>query len=313
MINFRYHVVSLTAVFLALAIGLVVGTAALNGPLTDALNDQVSGIRKQNEQYRDQVNHLKDEANRQEQFAREAAPVMLAGRLTGRKVLVVALPSGGQYVDGVVENLTLAGAKVTGRLELQGKFVDPANSDELLDLALLRPPSIGELPTNSNGVETSTALLAAVLVERSSPLSADARRQTLSSFTTSGYVVVTGDVAGPADSVVLVTGAPYVDREAPKKNAGLLTVAEQFDKVAPLVVAGDGVGGDGNVVKGLRADPTLGKTISTVDNVSTPQGRVVTVLALLEQLGGHAGHYGVADGSASLVPKPAAEKKASGS
>ena len=41
MINFRYHVVSLTAVFLALAIGLVVGTAALNGPVADTLSDQV--------------------------------------------------------------------------------------------------------------------------------------------------------------------------------------------------------------------------------------------------------------------------------
>ena len=37
MINFRYHVVSLTAVVLALAIGLVVGTAALNGPVVDTL------------------------------------------------------------------------------------------------------------------------------------------------------------------------------------------------------------------------------------------------------------------------------------
>ena len=44
MINFRYHVVSLTAVFLALAIGLVVGTAALNGPAADALNDQVDAL-----------------------------------------------------------------------------------------------------------------------------------------------------------------------------------------------------------------------------------------------------------------------------
>ena len=42
MINFRYHVVSLTAVFLALAIGLVVGTAALNGPVADSLRGQVS-------------------------------------------------------------------------------------------------------------------------------------------------------------------------------------------------------------------------------------------------------------------------------
>src|SRR5581483_8165830 len=48
VINFRYHVVSLTAVFLALAIGLVVGTAALNGPAADALGEQVDALRKAN-------------------------------------------------------------------------------------------------------------------------------------------------------------------------------------------------------------------------------------------------------------------------
>ena len=42
MINFRYHVVSLTAVFLALAIGLVVGTAALNGPVADIAQGRAS-------------------------------------------------------------------------------------------------------------------------------------------------------------------------------------------------------------------------------------------------------------------------------
>ena len=46
MINFRYHVVSLTAVFLALAIGLVVGTAALNGPAADALGEQVDALAR---------------------------------------------------------------------------------------------------------------------------------------------------------------------------------------------------------------------------------------------------------------------------
>ena len=55
MINFRYHVVSLTAVFLALAIGLVVGTAALNGPVADSLNNQVTSLRKDNTQLRDTV------------------------------------------------------------------------------------------------------------------------------------------------------------------------------------------------------------------------------------------------------------------
>ena len=53
MINFRYHVVSLTAVFLALAIGLVVGTAALNGPVADSLKEQVQSVSKDNSNLRD--------------------------------------------------------------------------------------------------------------------------------------------------------------------------------------------------------------------------------------------------------------------
>ena len=73
MINFRYHVVSLTAVFLALAIGLVVGTAALNGPVADSLNDNVNGLRKDNQQLRETVASLKEEVNREEEFAVEAA------------------------------------------------------------------------------------------------------------------------------------------------------------------------------------------------------------------------------------------------
>ena len=71
MINFRYHVVSLTAVFLALAIGLVVGTAALNGPVADSLEDQVDALSKDNSNLRDQVNQYRDEVNREEDFATE--------------------------------------------------------------------------------------------------------------------------------------------------------------------------------------------------------------------------------------------------
>ena len=71
MINFRYHVVSLTAVFLALAIGLIVGTAALNGPLSDELKNQVTQLRAQNQQYRSQVSSLKTEENQKEQFAQQ--------------------------------------------------------------------------------------------------------------------------------------------------------------------------------------------------------------------------------------------------
>jgi len=313
VINFRYHVVSLTAVFLALAIGLVVGTAALNGPAVDALNDQVNGISRQNQQYRDQVNHLKDEANTQEQFAIDAAPIMLADKLKNRRVMIVALPSASKYVKDVSDTLKIGGAKITAQVEIQDKFTESANNSQLLDLATItRPVGVSEPASpNTDGVETSMALLAAVLVDRPAGQQAvpdDQRKVVLSAYAQGGWIITTGDPTGPAEAVVMLTGAPYVDHDAAKRNASVVTIVDQLDKVAPLVVGSDGVGTDGNTVTAVRRDPVLTKSISTVDNIATPQGRVVVALALVEQLAGGTGHYGIGGGAASLMPKPSASK-----
>ncbi|HEX5742215.1 MAG TPA: copper transporter, partial [Pilimelia sp.] len=113
MINFRYHVVSLTAVFLALAIGLVVGTAALNGPVADSLNDQINTLGRTNADLREQVGHLTAEASGKEDFLRQAAPRVIGGTLTNRRVALVTLPGGREHADGVRAMLAVAGAKVT--------------------------------------------------------------------------------------------------------------------------------------------------------------------------------------------------------
>jgi hypothetical protein len=313
VINFRYHVVSLTAVFLALAIGLVVGTAALNGPAVDALNDQVNGIGRQNQQLRDQVNHFKDEANTQEQFATQAAPIILADKLRNRRVMVVALPAASKYAKDVTEMLQTGGAKITARVDIQDKLTDPANNSQLLDLATItRPVGVSDPASpNTDGVETSTALLSAVLVDRKPgqpPVPEDQRRTVLSAYAQGGWIITTGDPTGPAEAIVLLTGAPYVDHDAAKRNTAVVTMADQFDKAGPLVVGSDGVGTDGNALTAVRRDPVLTKTISTVDNIATPQGRVVVALALAEQIANGSGHYGIGDGATALMPKPATGK-----
>ena len=115
MINFRYHVVSLTAVFLALAIGLVVGTAALNGPVADSLKNQIGALNKDNSNKRDQINQYREEINRNQDFATEVAPALLNGKLTGRKLLVVALPGTNEYADGVESMLKVGGKLVDAK------------------------------------------------------------------------------------------------------------------------------------------------------------------------------------------------------
>lgn len=312
MINFRYHVVSLTAVFLALAIGLVVGTAALNGPLTDDLNDRVNAIGDENKLLRDQLNHLEEETDKQEAFAKDAAPFILAGKLTGHRVLVVSTGSAGKHVADLVADLKTAGATVSGHVEISDKYTDPANNELLLDLAnRSRPATVAGLPTNSNGVETSTALLAAVLLDRTPAVAEDARREVISAYSAGEFLIAT-DLTGVADSVVVVAAPPETDREAARKNAAVVTMVNWFDQAGPVVVAGSGVAGDGNVLSVVRGDPALTKTVSTVDNVATTLGKVVTVLALAEQLAGATGHYGIGTGAGQLMPKPSVEPVKSG-
>jgi hypothetical protein len=308
VINFRYHVVSLTAVFLALAIGLVVGTAALNGPVADSLKDNVNALRKDNQQMRQTVNSLEKELKLEEDFAAQAAPLLLSGKLTGHRILVVSLPSGRDQTDGVIQMLRMAGATTTGRLDVQDKFVNPDNNNGLLELAVsaARPsvPTSG-LPGNSDGVETSSALLASALLDHAQgPAVTEAdRRALLATYSSAGYVSVADKITGPAEAVVVVSGQPYVDRDATKKDESVVTMAVQFDKAAVVVVAGNG-SSDGNLVAAVRGDPTLAQTITTVDNANTTQGQLVTALATIEQVGlKKAGQYGVGAGAASLMPK----------
>jgi copper transport outer membrane protein MctB len=308
VINFRYHVVSLTAVFLALAIGLVVGTAALNGPVADSLRDQVTAVSRDNSNLRDQQNQYRDELNRAQEFATEVSPALLNGKLAGRRILIVALPNTQDYVDQVISMLTVAGAKVTAKVTVQDKFFDPVNDVELLDLALQASqptvPAEG-LPRNSDGVETSSALLALALQQKALAVTAGDLTAVLTAYTEPGYLNVSDKIVPGAEATVVVAGLPPVDRDAAKKNKNAVTMTAEFARNRPLVVGGQGIG-DGNLVAEIRGDPKLVQSISTVDYVSTEQGQLATAMTVIERVvAGKVGQYGLAAGSTSQVPKAA--------
>ncbi|MEU4402365.1 copper transporter [Micromonospora orduensis] len=310
MINFRYHVVSLTAVFLALAIGLVVGTAALNGPVADSLKEQVTGLRKDNQQWRQQVSNMEKQLALEEEFAEEMSQVVLPGTLTGRRVVVLSLPNGRDHTEGVLKKLQLAGATITGRVDLQDKFINPDNNSNLLELAVTAARPTAQttgLPGNGHGVETSSALLASVLLDRAqgvAPVSDADRRAVLAAYNNAGYLTTDNNkVTGSAEAVVVVSGQPYVDKDSDKRDESVVKIAEQFDRTGSIVVGGNGSVG-GNLVSVVRGDPVLAQTISTVDNANTVQGQLVTSLALVQQLTEKkAGQYGVGDNAASLLPR----------
>lgn len=142
MINLRYHIVSLTAVFLAMGIGLALGSTFLERATVDNFDGQLDSLQTRLEDREDRIGALEDQAERREQLDAaldEQAAGLLAGRLDGVPVVVLSA-RGVEEADvrAAVQTLVVASADVQGmwwltdrwRLDDDGEVSDLA---ELLD------------------------------------------------------------------------------------------------------------------------------------------------------------------------------------
>ena len=59
MIDFRYHLVSLVSVFLALAVGIVLGAGPLKEPIGESLQSQVDALRSDRDTLRTNLDAAK--------------------------------------------------------------------------------------------------------------------------------------------------------------------------------------------------------------------------------------------------------------
>ncbi|GIM89097.1 copper transporter [Paractinoplanes toevensis] len=310
MINFRFYALALASVFAALTIGLVLGTAVANGPVTDGLKDQTSVLSRNLSNQRDENQKLLAELKRDQNFATEVAPALLGGKLSGRKLLVVALPGSSEYADDVVAMLTMAGATITAQLAVHDRFFDPAAAYELLDLIHRtgRPTvPIDGLPANSDAVETAGAQLTLALLQHPDSLPAPADvTAVITAYAKADFLSVGDTAAGGAEGAVIISGEPFSDKHATEMNRSAVTLSTQFSLNKPLVIAGFGPG-DGNLIAAVRRTPKLAGTISTIDNAGFPKGQVATGLATAERMvQGKVGQYGNDVGATSEVPKAAA-------
>ncbi len=314
MIDFRYHLVSIIAVFLALAVGLVVGSTALSGKAEETLKlaqhnalATIASLEKENSVLTNQVSA--DQA-----FAQAASPRLIAGLLAQEKVVLVLAPGAENGVTtGVTTALKQAGATVTGQVQLQQSFMttSAANEGALTQLADSLATKAGLSPLTQSqsqvpGQQAAAQVLAASLLASPSGtgLSGKAGADILSGLSQYGFVSVGSPPPATATLAVLVTpggpppqaGSEVLDAVAAALNAaGSATV---------MVGASDSVG-PGSVISYENGAP---KPVSTVDNADTETGQIMVVQALAELLEGKPpAQYGIADQAApSPAPTPSA-------
>lgn len=208
MINFRYHLIAVTGVALAVAVGLTLGAAALDGPATGNVQDEARSLRKSNAQLRDRLAALQDELGHSEGYVKDAAPLLLDNRLAGKQVLVLALPGADKaHVAAVTRDLKLADATLTGTVRVTERFSDPQSREDARDLATrLLPPNVTDVPADADGVTASAMVLASVLLVHDPPVEPTDVTAAITGYEAAELIEVAGELRGPAQGVVIVGG-----------------------------------------------------------------------------------------------------------
>lgn len=300
MISFRYHLVSIVGVFLALALGIVVGTTALNGPITTDLRKQVNTLKSQRTTLAQQVKTLQNQVGDANQFAATYGSQLVANTLTTQSILLVGLPGAGSNVqDGIAAQIAAAGGKVSGRLQLTADYVDPRRASDITALATgsVHPAALSYTVTSDAGV-LGGELLAYVLLGKGQPTDLT---QVLGGFAELHMVTEAGSITPSTTVVVVGTGA--LGTQDPRSAAEFDFVSALQQGGGHVVVAGDAPSATQSGIVALVRSKAKA-TVSTIDNADTSIGQVSTVFATAAAGQSKVGQYGTGAGAQALFPSP---------
>jgi hypothetical protein len=310
VLTLRAHAISLAAVFLALAVGVALGSGLLSNTLLSGLRDDKQELQNQINTLTDDKNLLNEKLSAASEFDAQMAPRILRDTLASKSVVLFRTPDANDDdVDGLSRLVGQAGGTVTGTVSLTQEFVDANSAEKLLSVVNSSiVPAGAQLSTTSvdQGSQAGDLLGIALLIPKDPAVAAvnDEQRDTvLAALRETGFVTYGDEHIGAANTALVVTGGALGD-DAGNNGA---TVARFAAGLAPhgngTVIAGrDGSGSGTAAVAVTRADAGLSDAVSTVDDIDTESGRITAVLALHELLGGgKPGQYGIGQGASSVT------------
>ena len=307
MIDFRYHLVSLISVFLALAVGVVLGAGPLQNSLGTALNDQVTALRENRNATQAKLEQTETAVNERDSYITQAASGLLPGTLASKNVAMVLLPDAkAEDADAIAAQLKNAGATVTGRVSLTSTWVDLSRENYRSTFSGQVQGHLGS--TNSkdaNGILGEALAKALTANDDSSRVLMDMLSVTVDKSGTP-FISVDSTPTAAAEMIVVVGPRPQASSgkgatveaspgEDPKAWAKAL---EGTAGRAPTVVVGS-ADGDGGVVGIIRSEKAK---VTTIDSVGQIAASVSTPLALASTRAGTTGHYGFDKGADAVMP-----------
>ena len=264
-LGFKYHVVTIAAIFFALTIGLVVGSLYVSPRVPRQTLHAIESLQKSQTALDKNNQDLKQERDTLQNCLRQSLPYALKGRLSGQTVAVVQTGGSRGVGADVRDALTEAGALVVSLTTIEHPFEEPDES--LLPRLTERHAGDARVPTDRSSLAASIAAV----------FQAGDASGMMASLQTAGLLRAEGDSSYtlPAHTLVLVTGsqseasgvaanidAPLIDA---LQKAGITVIACEAQDV---------------VISSFPAYRAANLQVSTIEKVDTDPGRWLLVSAL---------------------------------
>lgn len=310
MITLRAHAISLASVFLALAIGVALGSGLLSNTVLSGLRDDKLELQHQIDTLTDGKNALNEKLNAAGEFDAQMAPRMVRDTLKDKSVVVFRTPDAADGdVEAVSRYIGQAGGRVTGTIALTSEFVEANSADKLLSV-VNSPivPAGKQLSTAAvdQGSQAGDLLGITLLIDRNpaaAPVDDTQRATVLAALRDTGFLTYDDPHIGAANTALIVTGGG-LGQDGGNRGA---TVARFAAGLAPhgsgTVLAGRSGSASGTgPVAVTRSDAGLTAAVGTVDDADSSAGQITAVLALADLTsGGKPAKYGTGQGATSVT------------
>jgi hypothetical protein len=278
----RYHAASLAAVFIALAVGILIGAGLGGNLLNDTEKSLQDSLRSDLENARSQSDDLRAQLAREHEFEDQVYPVLVGDRLAGSRVGVIAL---GDLPGGVSDDIQTALEPTGADLAQVSVVRSPPNADELA--RQLKGSGFGPIAKDSARLEALGRRLGQQLARGHGQLLQRTREVLLSRSSGEGKDL---------DRVVLVRSVP--SDASPDQRAQIdafdTGIVDGVRSTGLNAVAVEDTGAEQSSVPWFAR-----QDVATVDDVDAVAGKVAMVFALL----GANGDFGVKDTANSLLPE----------
>jgi hypothetical protein len=312
VIDFRYHLISIIAVLLALAIGILAGSGFLGGPLLADLKHRLNNIAQDNSGLEKDVAALRRTTQQNQVFAEAAQPWLVQTALAGSAVVLVQ-PQGtdAAATDSILSSVVSAGGSIRSSINLTDKFslADPTSINELALTIHSTSGSPRKLRNQAADLLGQRAAAASRSVETvPGQASSDGQRfdQLLDDLQRDGFVALdrTQDGLAVSSGAIFVVLAGSADDPPFPATAFCLALVRSLASHSGIVLAAESSNSTWNFISSVRADPKTESSVATVDDAESVAGGTAVVLGLEEALRGKIGHYGFGPGADAVIPQP---------